>query len=317
MSCIFEQYKMAYVWHISVVNYKEKVQIRGVILEGLPSIKQGKLHSIRNFSSVIQSYFKKPLVNKKIILSIGNEEYTTNTDEHGGFFIELNQQLHGKINVFVEGKPEPIKIIQSYPIIFYDSKYPLNIISDVDDTILVSHTANIWKRVKTILFVIPQKRIPVSFTNEVLNKISENKGRVFFVSKSEQNLFGLLASFIEKNNIPKGILFLTPYLRFKQLLNPKKGKDYKEQVIKAIIDQSPGKKFILMGDDTQQDMAVYNRIVELYPDRIIKIYIRKTRKNLLENKKAQMKILSNSSVPFLYFDDAFSPAEEINLIENY
>ena len=110
---------------------------------------------------------------------------------------------------------------------------------------------------------------------------------------------------------------LTPYLRINQLINPKKGRYYKERKISSIMDNSPGKKFILMGDDTQQDIAVYSKIAELYPENIFKIYIRKTRKNLLEKKKKQLNKLMSTTVPVLYFSDTSNVIKEIELIENY
>lgn len=305
---------MPFVWQISVVHFKDKSFINGVILEGLLSNKKGKVSSFRNFSSVIGSYSKKPYAEKKIILHSNKKQLDLITDKQGGFSLFLDSKIDTGIKIFIENQSTPLKINQTYPVNFEDSDHPICIISDVDDTILVSHTANVWKRMSTILFVTPNKRKSISFTREILNNIKVNNGRIFYVSKSESNLFGMLTTFIENNNLPAGNLMLTPYLRFMQLLNPKKGKYYKERMIKSILDNSPEKKFILMGDDTQQDIAVYTRIAELYPRMIIKIYIRKTRKNLLGNKKEQMNKLSKLAVPTLYFEDVANSEKEISFI---
>lgn len=88
-------------------------------------------------------------------------------------------------------------------------------------------------------------------------------------------------------------------------------------MIRSIMDHSPDKKFILIGDDTQQDIAVYARIAELYPTKIFKIYIRKTRKNLLGNKKEQLKELLNLAVSVEYFSGKADPFKEIAFIENH
>lgn len=308
---------MPFVWQISVVHFKDKCLINGVILEGLLSNKKGKVSSIRNFSNVIGSYTKKPYAEKKVILHSDKKQFDFITDKQGGFSLLLDSKIDAGIKIFAENLSTPLKINQTYPVIFEDSDYPICIISDVDDTILVSHTANVWKRMSTILFVAPSKRKSISFTREILNNIELNNGRIFYVSKSESNLFGMLTTFIENNNLPAGNLMLTPYLIFKQLLNPKKGKGYKERMIKSILDNSPDKKFILMGDDTQQDIAVYTRIAELYSHMIIKIYIRKTRKNLLGNKKEQMNKLSKFAVPTLYFEDVADSEKEIAFINTH
>ena len=308
---------MAYIWQISVVQLGDKKIFKGVILEGLPSNKKGKVRSVRNFSIVIGSYFKKPYAEKKIILTINKNQYIIKTDKQGGFSLKLDQKIDANFKIITEDQSQPLKIVQTYPVFFKESEYPLNIISDVDDTILVSHTASLWKRVSNLLFVPAHKRKSISYAREILNKISSYNGRIFYVSKSESNLFDMLTTFIENKNLPMGSLTLTPYLRFKQLLSPKKGKDFKERMIRSIMDHSPDKKFILIGDDTQQDIAVYTRIAELFPHQIVKIYIRKTRKNLLGNKKEQMKKLLNLAVSVEYFSGEADPFKEIAFIENH
>ena len=96
---------------------------------------------------------------------------------------------------------------------------------------------------------------------------------------------------------------------------PKKGKDFKKKNIQRIIDHSPDKKFILMGDDTQQDMHVYAEIASIYPTRIFKIYIRKTRRQLLGNRQEQLNKLKQSGVPFMYFSDEDAVEKEIKSID--
>ncbi len=305
---------MAYIWQISIVRFSDLSIVSGVILDG----KSNDLHtqSAKNYRIVLGSYFKKPFANKKIKVAIGSKIFNTTTDDHGGFMVETGQDLTAEIKVFVNGKSEPLKTTQNYPVVFKNSDQPICVISDVDDTILVSYTASFRKRVGTLLFTSPQKRKSISFTKEILDAISQGDGRVFYVSKSENNLFGILTSFIQNHRLPEGNLSLTPYLKFNQLLNTKKGKDYKEKTIRKIIERSPEKKFILIGDDTQQDMAVYEKTARMYPNQVVKIYIRKTMKNLLGHKKEQMNKMGELAVPFLYFSDEDDVHKEIQLIKN-
>jgi phosphatidate phosphatase APP1 len=304
---------MAHIWQISVVQFKEKIFLTGVILSGKPQVQTKPKK--KNFRIVLGSYFKKPEINKRITIISGQNKHETSTDDHGGFSLEMNQEIATDFKIFADN--EELKIAQSYPVIFNESGFGISLISDVDDTILVSYTASLWKRVNTLLFTSPGRRRPIGFTKSLIKAINEQDGRIYYVSKSESNLFGILSSFIQKHDLPSGVLFLTPYLRFSQLFNPKKGKDYKERIIRSIIDNSPNKKFILIGDDTQQDIAVYSRIAELYPTKIFKIYIRKTRKNLLGNKKEQMKKLLNLAVSVEYFSGKADPFKEIAFIENH
>lgn len=297
---------MAYLWQISIVHFKEKSIISGTILSG--DVKQKKWTLRLPFV-----YFQKPLANHPIQIQVGRQEFNISTDQYGSFLLECNFIASHEVRIFSDKKQ--LKINQSYPFVFQRSDYPIMVISDVDDTLLVSYTASTWNRIWTILFTSPENRKSVGFTREILKAVSNMRGRIFYVSKSESNLFILLTSVIQKQNLPAGKLILTPFLRYTQLLHPKKGKDYKLKAIQKIIINSPNKMFILMGDDTQQDISVYTSIVKQYPDKIFKVYIRRTRKQLLGQKKKQLENLKNSVVSFFYFSDQDPVKQEIEIIE--
>lgn len=304
---------MAYIWQISVVKSINKSIINGVVLCG--QVKNPNNYKAIVFASILGSYMIKPFKNREVDVRVSGNNYKTVTDLRGSFSIELDQEINEIPKLYADG--EQLKIIQTYPIIFNDSSFQIDLISDVDDTILVSFTKSIWKRVSTLLFISSQKRKFISFTKDILEIINKRNGRIFFVSKSESNLFGLLSSFIINQNIPVGNLALTPYLSFSQLFNPKKGKEFKEKQIRKIIDNSPSKKFILIGDDTQQDILVYYKIANQYPGRILKIYIRKTIKILDKAKTEQLDKLINLAIPVLYFNDSDDSSAEKLLIDNY
>lgn len=308
---------MAYIWKISIVEFKYKSIINGVILKGSPPGQHQNAGMFRNFINVISSYYKIPYSQSKLILLSDQKEYNFTTDKKGSFNIETDHKIDKNFKILIKNQSQPLIIIQTYPVFFKESEFPLCIISDVDDTILVSHTANLWKRLSSLLLIAPHKRKHINFTQQLLKKVSDKHGRVFYVSKSEANLYQIIASFIKNSDLPAGNLMLTPYLNFKQLFDPKKGKNYKKEAIKQIINNLQDKKFILMGDDTQQDIVVYTEIAESYPDKILKIYIRKTLKNLTGSKKKQMNKLAGLPVSSVYFNDETDLEEEIMFIQSH
>jgi phosphatidate phosphatase APP1 len=304
---------MAYVHQLSIIQFKKKTIMSGTVLRG--SKPNPKRDTSGYFGQVIRSYFRATFKNRQIVISAGEKAYPTLTNHQGGFWMEVDHPLENEVTVFDPDRNKQIPVIQTYPLFFADSAFPLAVVSDIDDTLMVSHTLSSQNRIRKILFTSPANRIPVGFTSGLLKTINDRGGRIFYVSKSESNLFGLLTHIIKVQKIPEGSLFLTPYLRFGQLFRPKKGRDFKEQSIKQIIDRSENKMFILIGDDTQQDMFVYGRMALLYPDRIFKIYIHKTRKLLTGNKTNEFNKLKDSGVPFIYFSDQDEVAGEIEAID--
>ncbi|NOX84965.1 MAG: DUF2183 domain-containing protein [Chlorobi bacterium] len=308
---------MPTLWQISVVQFARKTHISGVILDNTLPAGSTERGVMKNITTVIKSYYLKTYHNREIIIKSGDVKIFTQTDDYGGFSVEIDRLETSPIRVFLPDSSEPLKIRQDYPVVFSNAEFPLAIISDIDDTIMISHTANLYKRLGILFFVTPHKRKSIDFTYRLLKTVNDKGGNVFYVSKSESNLFEVLTSFIRKNNLPEGKLFLTPYLSFRKLLRSKKGRDFKEDAMRFIIVNSPGKKFILLGDDTQQDMAVYTRIAQLYPDKIIKVFIRRTRNKLKGKKEDQWNNLNDLPLPTIYFSDEDDVSGEIETIENY
>lgn len=304
------------VWQLAVIPFHNKTLIRGVLLKTNSSTYKKPSHWFNNLLQIIQSYFKKVDSNRLITISTDKKSITTETREDGSFSV-LTDFLINRIDIFIKGNNQPLEIIQDYPVFFKNTPSNFDVISDIDDTIIISHTANLFKRISTLALITPKKRKTIAFTEKVLKYLDENKARVHYVSKSEYNLFGLLSSFITYKEIPKGPLLLTPYLSFLQLLHSKKGYDFKLNEIRLILKNSKNKQFILLGDDTQKDMQVYTKVINEFPNRIIKVYIRQTRSKKLLQQKTDWENLKSTGVSTTYFNDdtPFNQQEIINLLK--
>ncbi len=303
---------MAHIWQLSIIVFDDISLVSGVILKGSARISEWTGKS--NFHKVLSSYFRRPLSNESISILTADQKYQIITDEKGGFALEIKGRINQELKLFLEKDQSFLETVQEYPTYFGSTSGRLQIISDLDDSIIVSHTANLWKRIYT-LFLPVDRRKPVVYTRGILAGLNSLDFRIFYVSKSESNLFGLLSTFITRNEFPRGHLILTPYLRFFQLLYPKKGKAFKSNKIEKIIDLSGDRRFVLIGDDTQKDIQVYSDIALKYGKKVLKIYIRKTRKKLSKRKMAIINKLQNTSVPIVYFADMDDFKKEIGYLD--
>ena len=305
--------KTPVVWQLSALHLNKGTLFSGVLLTGIPYSYSKKNDGFRNLIKVIKSYFIRTYSNKGITITSNGETINTITDNNGSFRIITNSLHKGEIEISIAGNDDPLKIIQEYPIIIENTHSAIDVISDIDDTIIVSYTADFFKRISTLLFKAPNKRKVIGFTQKMFDKFKKLDARIFYVSKSESNLFGFLTVFIEHNHLPKGVLFLTPYLRFCQLLNPKKDVDFKIENIRFLIENTSPKNYVLFGDDSQRDMDVYYNITKEFPHRILKIYIRQTKVKILQNQKRMRENLKSVGVPIKYFksDDGLEVSDEL------
>ena len=202
----------------------------------------------------------------------------------------------------------------------------INIISDIDDTFLISHSGNIWKKLYVLLtHNVTQRK---SFKNVVkhytalekndLNK--ENPNSFFFVSSSEWNLYHFILEFAKLQHLPKAVLRLknikTGLLDF--LKTGGGDHDHKYHKIKKIISFYPQTQYVLMGDDSQKDADIYEQICAEYPAHIKAVYIRQVSKRPNPMVINKINKIQNRDIATCYFtssSEAIKHSKRIGLIE--
>ncbi|MDW5287404.1 App1 family protein [Formosa sp. PL04] len=154
------------------------------------------------------------------------------------------------------------------------------VISDIDDTIIHTGVASIlkWRVFINTFFKGAFKRIPLegaaAFYHMLHRGISgTNANPIFYVSHSPWNLYRYLKFFLKANDFPKGPILLrsmnTIFMKKKANEKPQKQKE-----IINILKMYPELNFILIGDSGEHDADIYIEIAELYPKRILAIYLR-------------------------------------------
>lgn len=293
---------MAFIWHLSVIQYAKHISVSGVILSGsLPKYK-GAPKSLNNAIRTTKSYFKKPFGTKDISIKIGKKTIETRTLFNGSFSAIIEGLFQDNIE-FYSKDGILLKVEQSYPQSFNFTEINKLVISDIDDTIMKSFTPTRLKRLTTTLFRPAEKRVKISATNRLYESFIKTHDAFCYVSKSEVNLSKLISEFIIFHDIPVGPLFLTPYLSFSELVRGKKDALFKFKAISQILDHCEGKTAILIGDDTQADMDIYALIVEKYGKRIDKVYIRQTGHKVSAIQNEKWEKLSNTQVEAIYYKD--------------
>jgi len=295
---------MAIIWHLSVIKNSSFTLVSGLIISGY---KQAKKESgFKRLGSIPGSYLNRVYANRVIYIGNLEEVVKSSTDKYGAFQINQKDNKWSEIQIFDEEMNE-ILDFQKYPSTFIQKEAGPLVISDIDDTIMRSFTKTKVKRFMTTLFKPASKRKVISYTQKLYLDIGSDAD-FYYVSKSENNLFHLIADFLLHNELPLGPLFLTPFLSFSQLIQDKKDASFKKKSICYILDHTVNKSIILIGDDTQADMHVYTEIVKLYGSRIEKVYIRQTKNKNSSEQITYWNKLLETGVTAVYFkhDEIFN-----------
>lgn len=197
-------------------------------------------------------------------------------------------------------------------------------ISDIDDTVMVSHSAKIGRRLKELFTRNPRTRktFPMAQTHYQLLANTHTEAMqpnpFFYVSSSEWNLYDYLLETFRFNKLPEGAFLLNQLKRWKSLFKTgKTGHEGKLLRVMRIIDAFPKQQFVFFGDNSQQDPAIYHAIAKKYPKNVTAVYIRNVRTKKEAETKALLKELEQNNIKTCLFansEEAISHSKKIGLI---
>lgn len=262
--------------------------------------------------SVIRMFTIKTIGNAEVRLTFEGKQYRTKTLDDGYFqftipyFEDLENGWHQVfVSVEVGGKTRTREgeFIKPHP-----GEY--GIISDIDDTFLVSHSRNFFKKIYILLTKNIYKRKVFDKAVEFYSlldkagiKNKEKSNVLYYVSSSEWNLYHFITNFMELHHFPKGVLKLKSIKdSLFDFLGPGRGEhEHKFYKIKHIMEFHPELKFILLGDDGQQDPSIYERICKIFSENVTAVYIRQTKSRPKHKTRKLLKNMESMGVKTCYF----------------
>ena len=284
--------------------------------------------NLKNATSVIKMFQIKTQANADVYLDHNNVKIHTKTlnDGYFKFCVPLDQYTtYGWIDyeVSITYNNESITTRDSY---IRPHKGNLGIISDIDDTFLVSHTLNPLKKLYVLLFKNINKRKiyedVVTHYQALSTAGRENKeefNAFFYVSSSEWNLYRFITKFTEIHKLPKAVLLLkdikTSLTDF--FLTSRGNHNHKFEKIKHILEFYPNLEYVLLGDDSQYDPYLYEAICKIFPVTVKAVYIRQTGSSKKEKVISVLNNLETLKVSVCYFknsSEAIAHSKSMGLI---
>ncbi len=239
--------------------------------------------------------------NRILKVVIDNKTVSTPIDKFGYFHIiveieeSIIHELH-KIEFYLADKRIFINDdVGTSSLIIDKDDFDIGVISDIDDTIIVSHSTNNIKKSKLVGFKNAFSRKVIGETKELYSFLDSKVCQFFYVSNSETNLYLLIKWVLKLNNLPDGPIYLKKIKSYRNIFKNKKRKSFLEKNnhkisrIETLFAYFPFKKFILIGDSSQNDPEIYKYISVKYPEKIKAIFIRNITN---EKRKNDLKLIS-------------------------
>jgi phosphatidate phosphatase APP1 len=149
----------------------------------------------------------------------------------------------------------------------------LSVISDIDDTVKITNVADKRELLRNTLL---RDFAPVAGMPEVYRRWQESGVAFHYVSSSPWQLSDCLCGFLGDAGLPAGSMHLKLF-RLKdstplgRLPSRKRGK---RRTIDRILDDFPGRRFVLVGDSGERDPDIYASIARRRPEQVSGILIR-------------------------------------------
>jgi phosphatidate phosphatase APP1 len=256
-------------------------------LEAGPGSKPTKERIWTNIMATYRRFHSIEVPRAVVRVSHGGESRDVVTNEDGYFELHLTNSISTAVDPWREIKVELLspKTVESENVsiagqaLIPSNKAQYGIISDVDDTIIVSHATNLLKVAYTTFARNARGRVAfpgVAALYRALQAGTNESGfnPIFYVSSSPWNLYDLLLEFMQLNDIPVGPILLQDYGLDENQIISASHRDHKLAQIRKILETYPDLPFILIGDSGQHDPEIYRKVLEEVPARIKAIYIR-------------------------------------------
>ncbi len=319
--------KLNRVRPVIIVPYRgfgnqQTVTLQGRVLEDTGMIKptaedtvwQNIVASIKRIGTL-----EIPFVNLEA--KFQGETRTVETNAEGYFTVTLpvdatqldkNRQWHPLelrlLDTVVEGQEE---VTATGKVLIPDEQADFGVISDIDDTVLVSDVSRLLSMIRLALLENATSRLPFPGAAAFYRALQAGPQETshnpfFFVSSSPWNLYDLLTDFFKLHRIPKAPLMLRDLGLSESMFSKSGHGTHKLGNIRAILDRYPALKFVLVGDSTQHDPEIYRQVVEEYPERILSVYIRDV---VPGNKEEIITSASTSATEVIYCEHTEDAAQ--------
>ncbi|MDF1824944.1 MAG: DUF2183 domain-containing protein [Verrucomicrobiales bacterium] len=248
-------------------------------------------------------------------LSLGGNAVDVRADNEGYFEADIPKSQCHSDTLLIELPESEVSDPIEHPLHQVGKHFKVVVVSDIDDTVLITHAANRIRMVLTTIFGNARTRQLFPGSPELFNALHHGAAErhegnpINYVTSSPFNLHSLLQLIFQENGVPMGPFFMTDWGIDADKWFKISHRDHKLNSLEESIKWHPDKPVILIGDSGEHDTAIYVEAALTHPGLIDLILIRDvTSQERLEDLKAEVTKLEESGTRFAFFRDSSEAA---------
>ena len=276
-------------WQPQIVGYTgygttEHVRIFGRVLMRDPEEGKRDTWGKRGY----QQFLTIQVGHHDVAVTIGEQTVSGTTDSNG--YIDLLVHNHGLEPGWHTGTVEAANAKSvAVEVLIVDPAAKIGIVSDIDDTVMVTWLPRALTAAWNSWAKRPSKRQSVPGMAEFYAQLQRRypQAPVFYLSTGAWNTFGSLKQFLSHHGFPAGPMLLTDWGPTETGFF-RSGQEHKRVQLRNLLIAYPDMQWILIGDDGQHDPLTYGDVANEHPDRIHSV--------ILRNLSPQEQLLSHGSL---------------------
>lgn len=222
---------------------------------------------------------------RSIDIEIGKQRYRVGPSHEDGHFEAQLTLPEGVAQPLISGSSGPARLLEfrartlrrdrrnmSGNVLLVEPE-GLSIVSDIDDTIKVTEVADTEDMLENT-FLKPFK--PVRGMAELYGRWADAGATFHYLTQSPWQLYPELSVFMDQYGFPLGSIHMN---RFD--LSEGQGFDFsdssrkhKHRYLRKLLERFPQRKFVMVGDSTQQDPEVYGDVAREFGAQVEHVFIR-------------------------------------------
>lgn len=302
---------------------EKKIFVKGRVISSYKRKRPSSRKSwLSNIIATIKRYSVTSIPDALVEIHFHQHRFEVTTDEDGVFEIQIEVENPSPKSIeHVNFKVlSPVAKKNSTWVSKEVNRYndSVGVISDIDDTVLISHSTQLGKKLWLSISKNAYTRRPLPGVSKFYHELT-HRGEIpiFYVSSSDWSLYDLIRDFLRYRNIPVGpTLLKDKHINLKNVWKSGGGShDHKLEKIRNIFSIYPKMKFFLIGDSGQHDPEIYAKIIQEYPNRVKAVFIRLVGELEADRKEKLAKIIALDNFFFIESsEEAIELAEKNHFI---
>lgn len=220
-----------------------------------------------------RQFFTTQVGNLPCTVEIAGRKVTTRTDSNG--YINVLLADHGLAPGWHEARITPlVGASVRAQVMIVSQATRIGIVSDIDDTIVVTMLPRVLHAAWNSFVLKTDARTPVPGMAQLLQRLCESfSAPLFYLSTGAWNTLPAMQEFIKTHDFPSGPLLMTDWGPTPTGLF-RNGEGHKRMQLRNLIITFPEIKWILVGDDGQHDMQIYEELAREHPTHVAAIALR-------------------------------------------